>query len=235
MRWRHRAALAVALALTWLGTPSSRAADAVANLPGVKLAYVDSGGQGAPVILVHALTGTSQSWQNQIEAFAKAGYRAIAFDRRGWGKSVADPASGPQPGSVAEDIEALAAHLKLDKFHLVGIAGGGFAALDYAAWKPERLRSLVVAASTGSIDEKEIKDFSKRIQIPGVTWPSIYLEVGPSYLGSNIEGVAKWKDIEEHARQAGAPSQAQPPHDEVGASTCAMAVPSNRAWTTRCR
>ena len=39
--------------------------------------------------------------------------------------------------------------------HLVGVAGGSFVALDYAAWHPERLLSLVFSASTGSIDDKE--------------------------------------------------------------------------------
>lgn len=200
---------AVAAALLAAAMPSrqAQAEDSFANLPGVKLAYHDTGGTGVPVIFVHALTATSANWEPQVGAFSKAGYRAITFDRRGWGKSLADPATGAQPGTVTEDIDALADYLKLDKFHLVGIAGGGFVALDYAAWKPERLRSLVVAASTASLQEQEIKDFSKRIEIPNLPWPSVYLEVGPSYIGGNIEGIAKWKEIEEHARQPGAPSQ----------------------------
>lgn len=186
---------------------AARAADSRAELPGVSLAYTDTGGSGAAVILVHALTGTKASWEAQLQAFSQAGFRVIAFDRRGWGQSTAVPATGDQPGTVAGDVDALATHLGLGKFHLVGIAGGGFAALDYAAWHPERLRSLVVAASTGSIDEPEIKTFSKRIEIPGVVWPSVALEVGPSYIGENPEGLARWQAIEEHARQQGAPSQ----------------------------
>ena len=61
-----------------------------AELPGVKLWFTDSGGEGTPVILLHANTGTSAVWQLQAAALATAGYRAIAFDRRGWGKSMAD-------------------------------------------------------------------------------------------------------------------------------------------------
>jgi pimeloyl-ACP methyl ester carboxylesterase len=78
----------------------------------------------------------SATWEPQATAFAREGYRVISFDRRGWGKSLADPATGPQPGSVAGDLDALANHLGLDKFHLVGVAGGGFVSLDYAAWGP---------------------------------------------------------------------------------------------------
>jgi pimeloyl-ACP methyl ester carboxylesterase len=112
-----------------------------AELPGVKLWFTDTGGTGTPIVLLHANTGTSVSWESQAVAFAREGYRVIAFDRRGWGKSLANPATGPQPGSVAADLDALVDHLKLDKFHLVGVAGGGFVSLDYAAWRPERLRS----------------------------------------------------------------------------------------------
>jgi pimeloyl-ACP methyl ester carboxylesterase len=179
-----------------------------AELPGVKLWFTDTGGTGTPIVLLHANTGTSANWEAQATAFAREGYRVIAFDRRGWGKSVADPATGPQPGSVAADLDALANHLKLEKFHLVGIAGGGFASLDYAAWRPERLRSLVVAASTGQFAEREMREITARVEIPELRkQAAVYREVGPSYRGVNPEGTKRWIKIEEHAQQPGAPSQ----------------------------
>jgi pimeloyl-ACP methyl ester carboxylesterase len=179
-----------------------------AELPDVKLWFTDTGGTGVPIVLLHANTGTSAVWENQAVAFSKAGYRVIAFDRRGWGKSMADAATGAQPGGIAGDLDALADHLKLDKFHLLGVAGGGFAALDYAAWRPERLRSLVIGASTGQISDKEIDDFIKRIEIPDIRKISaIYREVGPSYRGANPEGSRRWAEIDEHSRQSNAPAQ----------------------------
>jgi pimeloyl-ACP methyl ester carboxylesterase len=182
--------------------------DRYAELPGVKLWFTDTGGTGTPIVLLHANTGTSANWEAQATAFAREGYRVIAFDRRGWGKSVADPATGPQPGSVAADLDALANHLKLEKFHLVGIAGGGFASLDYAAWRPERLRSLVVAASTGQFAEREMREITARVEIPELRkQAAVYREVGPSYRGVNPEGTKRWIKIEEHAQQPGAPSQ----------------------------
>jgi pimeloyl-ACP methyl ester carboxylesterase len=187
---------------------AAEAAASYAELPGVKLWFSDTGGSGVPLILLHANTGNSEIWENQFSAFARAGYRVIAFDRRGWGKSLADPASGPQPGTIAGDLDALADHLKLDKLHLLGVAGGGFAALDYAAWRPQRLRSLVIGASTGQIADREIADFAARLEIPGIRQlPPVYLEVGPSYRGANLEGTKRWREIEEHSRQAGAPNQ----------------------------
>ena len=179
-----------------------------AELAGVKLWFTDTGGTGLPIVLLHANTGTSVVWENQIAGFARAGYRVIAFDRRGWGKSLANAASGPQPGSIAGDLDLLADHLKLDRFHLLGVAGGGFAALDYAAWRPERLRSLVIGGSTGDISDKEIADFIARIEIPDIRkQPAAFREVGPSYRGAHPEGTKRWIAIEEHSRQPGAPAQ----------------------------
>jgi pimeloyl-ACP methyl ester carboxylesterase len=184
------------------------AAGRYAELPGVKLWFTDTGGGGIPIVLLHANTGTSESWEPQAAAFARQGYRVIAFDRRGWGKSLADPTTGPQPGSVAGDLDALADHLRLDKFHLVGVAGGGFVSIDYAAWRPERLRSLVIGASTGQFAEKEMREFTARIEIPELRkQAAVYREVGPSYRGADPEGTKRWVEIDERAQQPGAPSQ----------------------------
>jgi pimeloyl-ACP methyl ester carboxylesterase len=211
---KRRALLAGAFSAVMLANISPVAARAdeasgsYADLPGVRLRFIDTGGTGTPIILLHANTGTSAAWENQIARFSQAGYRVIAFDRRGWGKSLADPATGPQPGSLAGDLDALADHLKLDRFHLVGVAGGGFAALDYAAWRPERLRSLVVAASTGQIADRELADFSARIEIPTIRkLPAVYREVGPSYRGANPDGTKRWIEIEEESRQNEAANQ----------------------------
>jgi pimeloyl-ACP methyl ester carboxylesterase len=191
------------------GTAAAPAArQAFADLPGVRLWFTDTGGNGEPVVLMHAITGTSESWQPQIAPLAARGYRVVAFDRRGWGKSLADASTGPQPGSASEDLHALADYLSLDRFHLVGVAGGGFVALDYAAWHGDRLRSLVVGASTGSVSDEELQDFIARIEIPGIrALAAHYREVGASYRGANPEGLRRWREIEEHARQTNAPTQ----------------------------
>jgi pimeloyl-ACP methyl ester carboxylesterase len=170
----------------------------------VKLWFVDTGGAGVPIVLLHPNTGTIEIWEPQIAAFAQAGYRVIAFDRRGWGKSTPDPTSGPQPGSIAGDLHGLADHLALDRFHLLGVAGGGFAALDYAAWHPERLHSLIVGASTGGIEDEAIAGFVARIAIPEIRKQSAhYRELGASFRGTNLEGTRRWIEIDGHSRQPG--------------------------------
>lgn len=173
-----------------------------ADLPGVRLAYRDTGGSGVPLVLLHANTGTSASWAAQIAAFSAAGFRVIAFDRRGWGQSTAQPATGPQPGSVAEDLAALADHLRLSKFHLLGVAGGGFVALDYASWRPDTLRSLVIGASTGAFSEPEMQHLTRNIAIPGFAdLPEPFREIGPSFRALYPERVAEWAHAQETARQ----------------------------------
>lgn len=177
---------------------------ACAELPGVKLWFTDTGGTGVPIVLLHPNTGTVEIWEPQIAAFAQAGYRVIAFDRKGWGKSIPDPSSGSQQDSIADDLHALVEHLKLDKFHLLGVAGGGFIALDYAAWHPERLRGLIVGGSTGSVEDKDVADVIARIAIPEIRKQSAhYREIGPSYRAANPQGTSRWIEIDEHARQPG--------------------------------
>jgi pimeloyl-ACP methyl ester carboxylesterase len=185
-----------------------------APLPGVRLWYLDTAPGDATrpvVVLLHANTGTSESWALQFEPFARAGFRVIAFDRRGWGRSMADPSTGPQPGTIAEDLHALVEHLQIPRFHLVGVAGGTFAALDYAAWRSDRLLSLVAGASTGAIADDLVRGYSARIRIPALSGPANVhlLEVSPSFRGSHPEGVERWLEIHHHARQDGAPAQPQ--------------------------
>jgi pimeloyl-ACP methyl ester carboxylesterase len=213
---KRRVFLVGALGAVIMASQKARAESATENslvgtyaeLPGVKLWFTDTGGTGVPLMLLHSNTGTSAVWASQVTSFSQAGYRVIAFDRRGWGRSIANSATGPQPGSIAGDIDALADYLKLERFHLLGVAGGGFAALDYAAWRPERLRSLVVGASTGRVTDKEVADFRDRIEIPGLRkLPAVYREVGPSYRGANPDGTKRWTEIDEHARQPEAADQ----------------------------
>jgi pimeloyl-ACP methyl ester carboxylesterase len=181
-----------------------------AELPGVRLWYADSGGSGVPVVLLHANTGNADGWRHNIPAFVEAGYRVVAFDRRGWGRSAANPDSGPQPGTIAEDLHALAEYLKLDRFHLVAVAGGGFAAYDYALWHPERLRSLVIAASSGAISDEETRKLREKTALPGFAgWPAEFREVSTGYMATNPDGLQQWLEIHRNSRQQGAPVQPQ--------------------------
>ena len=65
----------------------------------MRLWYRDTGGNGVPVVFMHAATGSSRVWDYQIPAFTAAGYRVIAYDRRGFGRTARRPA-GSSPGTA---------------------------------------------------------------------------------------------------------------------------------------
>ena len=192
------------------------AREAYANLAGVRIWYRDTGGRGTPVVLLHAATGSSRVWEHQLPAFTAAGYRVIAYDRRGWGRSVVDPA-GAQPGTAADDLRALMTHLDVDRFHLVGTAAGGFVALDYALSFPRQVRSLVVASSIGGIQDEEYLALGRRIR-PSPQFdalPPDFREIGPSYRAANPEGTRRWIELERISRPEGPPAPAQPMRNRV--------------------
>ena len=186
---------------------SPGSSEAPAALPGVRLWFTDSGGSGVPIVFVHAATGSSRVWEYQVPVFASRGYRVITYDRRGYGRSVADP-SGPQPGTGADDLNALLDHLKIERFHLVGTAAGGFVAWDYALSFPKRLRSLVVANSIGGVQDSEYQQAIQRLRTPDFLAMSPDMrELGPAYRVSNPSGAERWRELERTAR----PTAAQPP------------------------
>jgi pimeloyl-ACP methyl ester carboxylesterase len=180
--------------------------EAFADLPGVRLFFTDTGGSGAPVVLLHSSTGSSRNWEHQTSVFAASGFRVIAFDRRGWGRSLAQ--AGAQPGTAADDLHGLMKYLNIDRFHLVGTAGGGFVAMDYALSFPEQLRTLVIANSIGGIQDEDYLALGRRLRPRQFdALPPEIREVGPSYRAANPEGTLRWVELERMSRQDGAVAQ----------------------------
>jgi pimeloyl-ACP methyl ester carboxylesterase len=194
-------------------TPSSAEPavhEAYLNVPGARIFYRDTGGSGVPVVLLHAATGSSRVWEYQIPAFTGAGYRVIAFDRRGWGRTEIS-AGESQPGTAADDLLALLDQLKLDRVHVVGTAAGAFVALDFALSYPKRLRSLVFANSIGGVQDPDFIQLGIRLRPPQFnTLPAEFRELGPSYRAGNAEGTERWMALEKISRPPGPPGQAQP-------------------------
>jgi pimeloyl-ACP methyl ester carboxylesterase len=117
-------------------------ASGFADVAGTRL-YWEEQGQGEPLLLVHAGIADSSMWDAQFEAFAPH-YRVIRFDARGFGRSE----FGTGPFSYRGDIVALLDALDVDRAHLVGISFGGATALEVAIDSPDRVRSLVMGASS---------------------------------------------------------------------------------------
>jgi pimeloyl-ACP methyl ester carboxylesterase len=197
--------------LLWLAAclPSILTAE-YAEIPGAKIFYTDTGGSGVPVVFLHAATGSSRVWEYQTPAFTKAGYRVLAFDRRGWGRTVVDPA-GPQPGTAADDLRGLLDHLGLDRVHLVSTAAGAFVALDFAVSFPQRVRSLVIANTIGGVQDADFLELGRRLRPPQFdTLPPEFRELGPAYRAADAEGTKRWMDLEKISRPEGPRAPAQP-------------------------
>ena len=90
---------------------------------GTDIFYKDWG-TGRPVVFSHGWPLTSDAWDAQLELVASAGYRAVAHDRRGGGRS-SQTWGGNDLTTYADDLAALMDHLDLRDAVLVGHSTGG--------------------------------------------------------------------------------------------------------------
>ena len=82
-------------------------------------------GEGRPVVLLHGWPLSADSWDPVTHALADAGYKAIAYDRRGFGRSM-QPSGGYDYDTFADDLAAVMAHYQAsDDVALVGFSMGG--------------------------------------------------------------------------------------------------------------
>ena len=113
----------------------------------VRLHVEDTGGNGRPVVLIHGWPLSAEAWQSQVGPLSEAGFRVIAYDRRGFGRSE-KPESGFDYDTLAADLAGLLEERDLRDVTLVGFSMGGGEVARYVANHGEtRLRSVVFAAA----------------------------------------------------------------------------------------
>jgi non-heme chloroperoxidase len=76
--------------------------------------YYEDHGSGDPVVLIHGYPLDGHSWERQERALLDAGYRTIAYDRRGFGRS-SQPTTGYDYETFTADLKALLDHLALER------------------------------------------------------------------------------------------------------------------------
>jgi pimeloyl-ACP methyl ester carboxylesterase len=115
----------------------------------VNLHVEDTGGDGRPVVLVHGWPLSGASWSGQVPALTDAGYRAVTYDRRGFGQSdKPGDASDYDYDTLTSDLDAVLTGLDLSDVTLVGFSmGGGEVARYLGAHGSDRVRSAVFAAA----------------------------------------------------------------------------------------
>ena len=116
------------------------------ELEDVQLVYEDRGPaspEGAAVVLVHGLGGSSYSWWGQLAACEERGHRVIAYDQRGAGRSSKPP--GPYSIELwARDLERLLDGLGIERATLVGHSVGCMIAEHAAVRLGERVQGLAL-------------------------------------------------------------------------------------------
>lgn len=116
----------------------------------IEIVVTDHGSRnGTPVLLIHGFPDSARLWRHQIPALTHAGYRAIAPDLRGFGRSDR-PADVDEykMSTVARDMIAVLDDADLDEVHVVGHDWGAAIAWYLALTSPDRVRTLV-ALSVG--------------------------------------------------------------------------------------
>jgi 3-oxoadipate enol-lactonase len=113
-------------------------------------------GKGPAMVFAHGLGGNLMSWFQQVAHFAPR-FTCVAFSHRGFGRSTS-PTPVPDPAQFAGDLGALIDHLDLKDIRLVAQSMGGWTAVEYALSNPGRLRAVVLACTTGTVDPYQIEE-----------------------------------------------------------------------------
>ncbi|MCZ4061389.1 alpha/beta hydrolase [Pantoea sp. LMR881] len=126
--------------------------------------YFKDWGTGKPVLFSHGWPLDADMWDSQMNFLAERGYRAIAFDRRGFGRSD-QPWTGYDYDTFASDINELINHLDLQDVTLVGFSmGGGDVARYIGRYGSERIAALVLLGAVTPVFGK-ISDYPQGIDL----------------------------------------------------------------------
>lgn len=109
----------------------------------IKLYYQDIG-EGQPVIFLHGWPMSHEMWEYQVGDIALSGFRCIAYDRRGFGKS-SKPIEGYDYDTLADDLAAVIGELELEDVVLVGFSmGGGEVARYFSRYGGKKIAKVVL-------------------------------------------------------------------------------------------
>src|SRR3954451_4615562 len=143
--------------------------------------YYEDHGSGPVVVLLSGWPVDSRSWEPQVFTLLQAGYRVIAYDRRGFGQS-SRPAGGYDFDTLAGDLDKVLAELDLHDATLVGFSlGTGELARYVGTYGTDRLKALVFieslapsyaksAANPGGVDEAAVATVQQAILDDRPAW-----------------------------------------------------------------
>ncbi len=123
-----------------------------AEVNGITINYTDTGGDGTPVLFVHAFPLHSGQWDGQVEVFGDR-YRLITPDLRGFGSSSApEDRSAYSMDSFADDLKGLLDELGVERVILAGLSMGGYIAFAFLRKYRSAVAGLVLADTRAEAD-----------------------------------------------------------------------------------
>ena len=193
--------LAAALAACQTAPAPREIVTGTVDVGGASLPYWDTGGPGVPIILMHPFAGSVESWPYQRDAFAAAGFRVVAYSRRGVGATTASTT----PVNHGEDLALVMDALAIPRAQLVCVSGGATVAADFMLSHPERVASAVFACSLISFQDPLLLA-ARRAAAPPPGAPRgspAERELSQVYRDANREGTRRWIEIQQRAQSAG--------------------------------
>ena len=185
----------------------------IIEVNGVSL-HVEDNGNGTPVLLLHGWPDSAYVWRNQIPFLAGHGFRAIAPDLRGFGRSsrpieITDYALSKSVGDFTGLFDALG----VESAQLVGHDWGAAVAWNMAMARPDRVQKLVVVS----------------VGHPSVPWPLRQNEMAWYQLFFQFEGIAEatlsyddWAWLRRFLRGAGDQERYEQDLSRPGALTASL-------------
>lgn len=176
---------------------------------GLTLYYELHGESGAPLVFVHGYTGDITDWQHQIPQFSRD-FRILILDNRGHGRSQAPAeAASFSIERMADDVEALAAHVGFERYHLLGHSMGGAIVQEIALRSPDKLLSLI-------LEDSSCRFAGHKLEFPEVPRPlppdrqeqvlARMSRMLPETLLAGWQALMKWQGTEQRAAHITAPT-----------------------------